>query len=142
MRALITLFLIALYAGHTPAEECFDDKKLAALVADASQGALIYVWSPRMVYSVQNMQAAWRAAEKSGLRFVALHDPRVLASDMPTPLMASQAMCSTQLIANDAMRHFPSAFVVNQRSVHRHPIVGAMPEGAWASSIVQRLATP
>ena len=142
MRALITLFLVALYAGNTPANSCFDDKKLAQLIADSQHGALIYVWSPRMVYSVQNMETALRAAETSGLKFVALHDSRVPDSELPGLPIASEAMCSQQLIANDALRHFPSAFVVNQHGIHRHAIVGAMPASAWASSIAQRLSLP
>lgn len=141
MRALITLFLVALFAGNTTANECFDDKKLAQLIVDSPQGALIYVWSPRMVYSVQNMEAASRTAENSGLKFVALHDPRVPASEMPSLSIPSEVLCSQQLMSSDALRHFPSAFVVNQRGVHRHAIVGAMPANAWASSIAQRLAT-
>ena len=150
MRALITIILVALYASNTPANECFDDRKLAALLAevssgeahDSSRGALIYVWSPRMAYSVHNMEAAAHAAEASGLKFVALHDPRVPTSEMSTFPIAYQAMCSQRLMTSDALRHFPSAFVVNQRGIHRHPIVGAMPASAWASSIAHRLALP
>ena len=142
MRQLITILLVALYASNTPANECFDDKKLAELRSLAPNGAMVYVWSPRMVYSVQNMDVASRAAEASGMRFVALHDSRVSASEMPILPMASLAMCSQQLIASDALRHFPSAFVITQHGIHRHAIVGAMPASAWLSSIAQRLAVP
>jgi hypothetical protein len=51
----------------------------------------------------------------------------------------SQPLCAASLLERDALRHFPTAFVVQPSGVHRHPIVGAMPDAAWASSIAQRL---
>lgn len=54
-------------------------------------------------------------------------------------LATSQPLCAASLLARDALRHFPTAFVVQANGVHRHPIIGAMPEAAWASSIAQRL---
>lgn len=141
--ATITLFFIALYAGNTPANTCFDDASLLKTQATAEQrGTLIYIWSPRMVYSVQNMAVASQAATASGLSFVALHDMRVPQTELPPAQEASQALCSALLIQRDALRHFPSAFVVNASGIHPHPIVGAMPWRAWVSSIHQRLQQP
>ena len=56
-----------------------------------------------------------------------------------TALATSQPLCAASLLARDALRHFPTAFVVHASGVHRHPIIGAMPEAAWAASIAQRL---
>jgi hypothetical protein len=165
-----TLLLIALYAGNAPASECFDDKNLSKLHVKNNQnrGTLIYVWSPRMVYSVQNMNLASRAAAAAGLDFVVLHDMRVPSDellrsriaasrpstwpsaagerepDLATPpyvslIDSSRPLCAPQLIERDALRHFPTAFVINAQGIHPQPIVGAMPWHAWASSLDQRL---
>ena len=148
-RRFIALLFIALCAGNTWASACFDDKKLAQLQAasTAQRGTLIYVWSPRMVYSVQNMATASRAAAVAGLDFVVVradaaepHPPVDLATPpFVPPQDFSQMLCSPRLTALDAQRHFPTAFVVNSSQIHRFPIVGAMPYEAWTSSIAQRL---
>jgi hypothetical protein len=54
-------------------------------------------------------------------------------------LATSLPLCAASLLERDALRHFPTAFVVQPSGVHRYPIIGAMPELAWASSIAQRL---
>jgi hypothetical protein len=170
MRKSITLLLIAFYAVNTPASECFDDKNLSQLSAENQRGTLIYVWSPHMVYSVQQMPLAARIAVASGLNFVAVHDSRVPQSelygtrsnrvalqpdmaikledeDLATPPFfpisdASRPLCAEMLLKNEALRHFPTAFVVTAQGVHRHAIVGAMPPSAWRISIAQRLQQP
>lgn len=165
-----TLFFIALCAGNIWAGECFDDKDLVALQAKsrAERGTLVYVWSPRMVYSLQNMTLASRAAAAAGLDFVVLHDDRVpneemrqamrvgspyptsvsldapVGIDLATPPYnslsgASRPLCAPQLIEREALRHFPTAFVISAQGVHPQPIVGAMPWQGWVSSLDQRL---
>lgn len=153
-----------------PASDCFDDKKLTSLQANSQHGALVYVWSPRMVYSVQQMQIAARAAAASGLDFVAVHDARVPEKELITfnnqssqPLSRAEIkideqdlatppylpiaetsvpLCAEKLLQSEALRHFPTAFIVTAQGVHRQPIVGAMPPAAWHSSIAQRLQQP
>lgn len=188
--------LIAALATSAWASACFDDGKLQALDFGQQQGALVYVWSPRMVLSAQHAASAQRQAGKHGLRFVPLHDAsvpqaeldgarqRLLGEDLLTTkapnsglpnkkvankdvpnrdlpstgmphtgslsegllsaqaLTSSQALCSAYLLEREALRHFPTAFVVQPSGVHRFPIVGAMPEAAWAASLVQRLQVP
>jgi hypothetical protein len=170
MRKFITFLLIALYAINTAASECLDDKNLSQLSAVNQRGTLIYVWSPHMVYSVQQMPLVARIAAASGLDFVAAHDSRVPQSelyrtksnrvalqpdmaikledeDLATPpsfpiFDASRPLCAATLLKNEALRHFPTAFVVTAQGVHRHAIVGAMPPSAWRISIAQRLQQP
>jgi hypothetical protein len=142
VRLLFTLFLVAACAANTPATAqnrlCFGDQELR----DLPSHTLVYVWSPRMVYSVSNMQAASQAAAAAGLNFIALHDARVPESELPEAVAPSRALCASHLIEREALRHFPSAFVVTPRGIHAHPIVGAMPLSAWVSSIDQRLRLP
>jgi hypothetical protein len=145
--------LIAALATSAWSTACFDDENLQALDFQQGQGALLYVWSPRMVLSAQHAASAQRQAQQHGLRFVPLHDAQVpqaeLAAarqrllgwgvDSANALANSQALCAASLLERDALRHFPTAFVVQHSGVHRYPIVGAMPETAWASSVAQRL---
>ncbi len=167
MRFLVALFFVAFGADNTLARACFDDDRLNHLMANAQRGTLIYVWSPRMGYSVENAAMAARAAATFGLDFVVLHDARVASEEIrqalgvnqtaalrtsadtdlatppfATPLDTSLPICSAQLIQRDALRHFPTAFVIHQHHFATHAIVGAMPLGAWSSSIAQRLNAP
>jgi hypothetical protein len=170
MASGVTLFFIALCAENIWASECFDNKDLVALQAKshAKRGTLVYVWSPRMVYSLQNMTLASRAAAAAGLDFLVLHDGRVpkdemgqamrfgsthptsarldapTGFDLATPpynslTASSRPLCASQLIEREAFRHFPTAFVVSAQGVHPQPIVGAMPWQGWVSSLDQRL---
>ncbi len=171
-RSLIVFALLlgVLRAYSMPAIDCFDDKKLKAIEANSKRGAMIYVWSPRMVYSAQQMTQAARAAAANGLGFVVVHDARVPQAelftyksqptskhgnteikleeqDLATPPFfpiadSSVPLCADTLLKNEALRHFPTAFIVTTQGVHRHPIVGAMPALAWLSSIAQRLQHP
>jgi hypothetical protein len=169
LRALFALIMIAVCASPAWSNGCFDEKNLVHAMHQAGRArpALLYVWSPRMVYSVQNMAQAATAAANAGMDFIALHDNRVppaellaLSTGQPSaahlsaaPLSAAEAatsgaspllhsslaLCAQQLIDRDALRHFPTAFVIAARGLHPHPIVGAMPLTAWQQSIALRL---
>jgi hypothetical protein len=151
------------------AQTCFDDVKLVQasgvdtvdvgvnLAQSNWQGRLLYVWSPRMVLSAQYAASAQRQAVLQGLQFVALHDANVPEAELRAALgrlqhsdqvqyatsaqalAQSQPLCAQTLLQRNALRHFPTAFVQRTDGLHRHAIIGAMPEAAWASSIAQRL---
>jgi hypothetical protein len=158
MRQLTASFLIAACASFTWASECFDDKKMALVQQETK--ALLYVWSPRMGLSAQHAASVQRQAHEHGLRFVAMYDAHVPADEVDAALRSmarsgvtalinsasslqkSQPLCANSLLERDALRHFPTAFVLLPSGLHRHPIVGAMPPGAWAQSLQQRLALP
>lgn len=176
MRLLFALILIASCAVMMPAraqnDSCFDDKNLEQIQSQAQQrGTLIYVWSPRMVYSVHNAAMASRAAAAAGLDFVVLHDMRLPDQELMqvrearhsiapsfdskalqemdlatppffSPLDNSRPLCSEQLVGREALRHFPTSFVINAHGIHPHAIVGAMPWSAWVSSLDQRRKLP
>jgi ribulose 1,5-bisphosphate carboxylase large subunit-like protein len=141
LRFVSTLFLIALCADTIRAKTCFDDENLAQRmpVQAKQRPLLLYVWSPRMVYSVQNITLASQAAAAEGMDIVLLHDSRVPDQERREVWQTSAALCAQQLIHRDALRHFPTAFVVTSRGIHAQPIVGAMPLSAWQLSIAQRL---
>jgi hypothetical protein len=158
MRSLVALILIAACASFTWASECFDDKKMALMQQETR--ALLYVWSPRMVLSAQHAASVAQQAREQGLRFVAMYDARVPADEVDAALRSmagsgvatlassasslqnSRPLCANTLLERDALRHFPTAFVLLPSGPHRHPIVGAMPPEAWTQSLRQRLAQP
>jgi hypothetical protein len=141
-----------------PASGCFDNELLEQTKQRSSvgQGSLLYVWSPRMSYSVEQAYTAAHTAHAQGLAFVPLHDASVPPAEVNSllrrisqsrwhnglPLVRSQALCAEALIERDALRHFPTSFVLTAHGIHPFAIVGAMPPRAWQHSIAQRLATP
>jgi hypothetical protein len=148
---------IAGYTAFASASDCFDDKSMTLTQQDSQ--ALLYVWSPRMVLSAHHAASVQQQATLQGLRFVPLVDAQVPAHEVwvalrtmaasGTPaqqssafiLKQSQPLCSDTLLQRDALRHFPTAFVLQPSGLHRLPIVGAMPPSAWAHSLQQRLAS-
>ncbi len=163
----ITIILIAACAYSTLATACFSDENWAQLQS-GSRATLVYVWSPRMVLSAHNAATALAAADAQGVQFAAVHDGRLAGQEIidalaqlaqhPDPkarasaaaLQATQPLCSPLLVDRDALRHFPTAWVV-QRSdgkvlpkndKQHYAIVGAMPDFAWDLSLRQRLHQP
>jgi hypothetical protein len=137
---------------------CVNDEQLQnmSMRSGNDTGTLVYVWSPRMVLSLTQAHLAAQAAAQLGLDFFPLRDARVPDAEITEALNAARAhnpegaaavsnsstLCATELIQAQALRHFPTAFVLTARGTHRWPIVGAMPLTAWQRSITQRLATP
>jgi hypothetical protein len=137
---------------------CVNDEHLQniAMRSGNDTGTLVYVWSPRMVLSLTQAHLAAQAAAQQGLDFFPLRDARVPDAEIADALQAarahspegaaavsnSAALCAAAQIEAQALRHFPTAFVLTARGTHRWPIVGAMPLLAWQRSITQRLTTP
>ena len=148
------ILFIAALAYITPAKACFDDEKLSKLV-QSPQPSLIYVWSPRMVLSVTQAHLAAEQARSLGVRFVPVVDGRLAASEWQAALKkvadteagklavltGSQALCSQQLLSQDAYLHFPVAFVLQNGQMHALKLVGAMPAGFWRQGLLARLDT-
>ena len=155
------------------APACFDEMQWQALQQSTTehatehatehggatlQKALLYVWSPRMVFSAIHAHEVQQEAQALGLRFVPVHDGRLppeevaqalavlpqklpagSAAPKPHPLQSSQALCAPSLVERDAYRHFPTAWVVQQGSFHPVPLVSAMPPQFWRLGLQQRL---
>jgi hypothetical protein len=153
---------IALICSLSSAADCFESQALTTFKSVSKQGALVYVWSPRMVLSAQQAAEVQQQATAAGLRWQPVHDAQVpaderlaalakLAHAYPASsraLQNSQPLCDAQLIARDALRHFPTAFVwrdapqgeaLPTRGWAGTPIVGAMPAPFWAGALRERL---
>ena len=157
------------------AATCFDEAQWQALqrstVAQPGQApakALLYVWSPRMVFSAVHAHEVQQEAQALGLRFVPVHDGRLSAEEVAQalavlphklqkqqnlvpgsaapqlyshPLQMSMPLCAPSLVERDAYRHFPTAWVVQQGGFHPVPLVSAMPPHFWRMGLQQRLQT-
>lgn len=155
----IALLLGALCAGNIRAnsafDPCFDNEKMQDIAQRGSNdtGTLLYVWSPRMVLSLTQAHLAAQAAQAQGLDFFPLHDARLPEAELrhalqtaksehpaaAQALQKSEPLCASDLVNADALRHFPTTFVLTARGTHRFPIIGAMPQSAWQLSISERL---
>ncbi len=146
------IIFIAIKAINTPAIACFDDIKLDTSTR-SHQGALLYVWSPRMVLSATQAHLAADAAKAAGLKFMPLVDGRLPAAEWQSALRtlattqpkdaealaASEPVCSPKLLEKDAYAHFPTAFVSKSGEMHPNRLIGAMPAQFWALGIQERL---
>ena len=137
---------MALNVAHA---ECFSDTSWQQLQNQSQQQpALLYVWSPRMVLSVQHAAEVASVAEQQGLRFVPVVDGRISAQEIADTLpaghllQASPALCSPQLENQYAYRHFPTAWVVQHGTYHPQPLVSAMPPQWWRKGIQLRMEQP
>ena len=164
--ASLLMALSAAQAGaQTDATACFGEEQWQALQHStasgsfvASRGALLYVWSPRMVFSAIHAHEVQQEAQALGLRFVPVHDGRLPTEEVaqalavlpqrlpegtllsgPHPLQASIPLCAQSLIERDAYRHYPTAWVVQQGGFHPVPLVSAMPGRFWKMGLLQRL---
>ncbi len=152
---LKAIIFIAIYAVITPATACFDDKKLEEQ-RTSGQASLIYVWSPRMVLSVTQAHLAAEQAAKAGLVFTPVVDGRISSAEWQSALQQlaltqqlnaaqasvlkhSQALCAPALLERDAYLHFPTAFVLQNQTVHPNKLVGAMPAQFWQQGIAARI---
>jgi hypothetical protein len=149
---LFAIFLIAIQATNTLANDCFSDEKLDFSV-NSTTNSLLYIWSPRMTLSATQAHLAAEAAQAKGLKFIPLVDGRVSATEWQSALQtlaisqpmdaraltSSVALCSPKLIEKDAYAHFPTAFVISSGEMHRNRLIGAMPANFWQQGIQERL---
>jgi hypothetical protein len=137
---------LSIFAMPAAVAQCFGDADLAA--STKPTGALLYVWSPRMVLSATQAADVAQLAQSLGLAFIPIHDARVSSEELSgalqrlphTALASSRPLCSPQLVGLEATRHFPSSFVVRKGQLDPLPLVGAMPAAYYQSGLQARLA--
>jgi hypothetical protein len=116
---------------------------------------LLYLWSPRMVLSVQHAAQVRQIAADAGWRWQAVRDPRVPADEGAAALKAaapaaqaalqgSPALCDAALLAQgQSLRHFPTAWLwrfdaQTAWQQQGRPIVGVMPPAFWQQALAER----
>jgi hypothetical protein len=124
--------------------------------AAGQRGVLLYLWSPRMVLSVQHAAQVRQIAVAAGLRWQAARDPRVPADEgaaalasasavVQAALQGSPPLCDAALLAQgQSLRHFPTAWLwrLDAQTAWQQqgrPIVGAMPPAFWQQALAERL---
>lgn len=140
---------------HQPLTQALD---AFASAQDKDAEALLYLWSPRMVLSVQHAHQVRLVARARGLLWLPMLDPRVPQAEAETALQTLapwqaaalrpvQPLCDHDLLqAGQTLRHFPTAWVWQRPAASNLwqqqglPIVSAMPAQFWDQAIVQRLS--
>ncbi len=147
--------------AHQPIAQLFEQRGLAS-----DQPVLLYLWSPRMVLSVQHAHAVQQVAQSLGLQWLAVRDPRLPQAEAEAALASlpaaaaaaaaqalhpAQALCDQGLLMQaQTLRHFPTAWVFRREVVGESvgaawqqqglPIVSAMLPVFWRQAILERQA--
>ena len=143
--------------AHQPIAQLFEQRGLAS-----DQPVLLYLWSPRMVLSVQHAHAVQQVAQSLGLQWLAVRDPRLPQAEAEAALTTlpaaaaqalhpAQALCDQGLLMQaQTLRHFPTAWVFRREVVGESvgaawqqqglPIVSAMLPVFWRQAILERQA--
>lgn len=121
----------------------FSDEKLKKLV-DAKTFSLIYLWSPSMVYSVQEMGEFQKVAKANKMTFLPVlshSDSRKHAQSeiqrmkLKVPIVTMQSL---ELFMRSPGLHYPMTFVVG-KGVISQSIFGVMPEADLTEEVAKRV---
>jgi hypothetical protein len=110
-----------------------NDTKLQKIITETQNG-LIYIWSPKMRYSVEQYDLFEKYAKKNKLHFMALLDPIYNFEDIfdlnhksIKPSSVYQ-LDSIELFYRDATIHYPTTFIYLSGSLIDKTLVGAYSE--------------
>jgi hypothetical protein len=104
---------------------------------------IIYVFSPRMIYSLTEMDRAYKIAKKQNAVFVPVfsfeYKPNVekirqLAGSL-SKSMEFKKQGSLDLFLLQAEEHYPTLFVINNKKMSTKKIQGVMPDKVWSEQI-------
>lgn len=122
----------------------FTDKSIEMLLAKDKR-AMIYIWSPTMVYSMKEMHVFKKVAESSGLEFIPVIGSYSSVEEAkkyfaPYKLeIPYQKLNSLELYMREGAIHFPSTFIVANKRISAR-IFGAMPEEELTKAVAVELA--
>jgi hypothetical protein len=121
----------------------FTDKDLAKLV-DADKG-LIYVWSPRFVYSIDELPRVKKLAQEMGLKFTAVLARNVTAGELARNDLAKidrahrRLNASVELLMQKADLHSPTILVYKKGEILGTPVVGVYTKDALRKQLQEWL---
>lgn len=110
-------------------EIAFDDQAFSDLVRSGKSG-MIYVWSPRMGYSVTDFGRFQKAAKRAGIEFVSVVSDQVPQDEAIKALhtrkleYSRRKLASVDLYMRGATLHFPSVFIYANKKIHPNRIIG------------------
>lgn len=126
--------------------ETFGDSDLEKMLKE-KRTVMIYVWSPRMVYSVTEFTRVRALAEKRKMEFVPVLDPAVDATEAraamkkagidfqlksasaerePSSVAMYKRMNSVELYMRNGTLHFPTVFVASNGQMHTRRLIGVL----------------
>jgi hypothetical protein len=126
--------------------EAYGDADLAKLMSE-KRTAMIYVWSPRMVYSVTEFTRVRALAEKRKMEFIPVLDPMVEVKEAraalkkagidfqiktasgqrePSSVALYKRMNSVELYMRNGTLHFPTIFLSANGKLHTRRLVGVL----------------
>lgn len=126
--------------------EIFDDADLVKLMGD-KKTAMIYMWSPRMVYSVTEFARLRALAEKRKIELIPVLDPMVDVKEAraalkkagidfqiktassqrePSSVALYRRMNSVELYMRNGTLHFPTVFLTANGKMHARRLVGVL----------------
>ena len=107
----------------------FTDSDLVKLIGQNKKG-VIYIWSPRMVYSVNHSEDYFQLAQKNKFEFTSLLAHDVSFNEANEALkskkqnFSGRKLASVDLYLRDATLHYPTFLVYNNGQIHSKRIVG------------------
>lgn len=107
----------------------FTDTDLVKLIGQNKKG-VIYIWSPRMVYSVNHSEDYFQLAQKNKFEFTSLLAHDVSFDEANEALkskkqkFSGRKLASVDLYMRDATLHYPTFLVYNNDQIHSKRIVG------------------
>lgn len=113
-------------------ENFFTDADLKKVVASGKSG-IIYVWSPRMVYSVTEFRVFRDVAKKLKIDFIPVLDPFVSDVEARGAAKSVQAefkgrrLASVDLYMRSSTLHFPTVFVYGSGKINSKRVIGVLP---------------
>lgn len=123
--------------------DVYTDAHLKAQM-DRKESILIYVFSPRMTYSVKYMDELANEAEELGLKFVPLVEPSVNLAEIQNIIPTKTKYkilrsASVEILMRQMLLHFPSSLVIHRGQIMDPYIFGAMPKEDFKIRIINRL---
>lgn len=131
--------------GKATEQKYFTDASLKKR-ASGKKLSLIYVWSPKMIYSITEMSVAQNIAKKLKMDFVSVVDQSEEFNDTEKRKLASLGVAessvqhsflsqSNYLTYSNQVIHYPKIFLVGKNKISEEFIAGVMPEKIWMREI-------
>lgn len=110
----------------------FTDKDLAKLLDGKAKG-IIYLWSPKMAYSMTEFRLFRDVAKKKNIEFIPVLDPSVDFKEAKAAAkkidvdFKGRKLASIDLYMMEGTLHYPSVFVFGNGKINPHRMIGVLP---------------
>lgn len=121
------------------------DEKLEELIR-SEKNKLVYVWSPEMVYSAENLPKYKKTAEELKIEFVPVLDPRSNETDHVSQATfykfekTKYKLNSVELFMRNATLHFPTVFLIKNNKLADFRISGVYDQFRFKKELTKELA--